>query len=113
MAGFQNFKSEIVKHEYRNSKQIQMTKIKKTTTYRVTLFLNFEHLDFDIVSDFMLHDFVLRILPFWLRLTAMWDSLGFIDILFHGGHPCRYRFINRYFSPPFTYRHFKKNKIIS
>jgi hypothetical protein len=32
--------------------EIQMTKIKKTTTYRVTLFLNFEHLDFDIVSDF-------------------------------------------------------------
>jgi hypothetical protein len=75
--------------------------------------LNFEHLDFDIVSDFMLHDFLFRILHFWLRLAAMGESLGFIDILFYGGHPCWYRFMNRYYSPPFTYRHFKKNKIIS
>ncbi len=29
-----------------------MTKTKKITTYRVALFLNFEHLGFDIVSDF-------------------------------------------------------------
>jgi hypothetical protein len=29
-----------------------MTKTKKISTYRVAIFLNFEHLDFDIVSDF-------------------------------------------------------------
>jgi hypothetical protein len=26
----------------------------------------------------------------------LWESLGFIVILFHGGHPCRYLFMNRY-----------------
>jgi hypothetical protein len=29
-----------------------MTKTKKISPYRVAIFLNFEHLDFDIVSDF-------------------------------------------------------------
>jgi hypothetical protein len=32
--------------------EIQMTKTKETTTYRIALVLNFEHLNFVFVSDF-------------------------------------------------------------
>jgi|GEM_PF-2269329 len=41
------------KHEYRNPKQIQMTKISITKTQENIFVLNLEHSNFDIVSYFV------------------------------------------------------------
>jgi hypothetical protein len=59
--------------------EIQMTKTKKITTYRIAFVFNFENLDFDIVSDFGFRasDFGFKVFPFLIYWQC---SKGFYSL---------------------------------
>ena len=90
-------KAEIVRHEYRNSKQIQNSKVQNSKQaapigYRCSFC--FGHLDFDHLNLFRISDFVLRIYsylssilscPIFMRIGEKVSSRG-NSFLFPGWH---------------------------